>query len=93
MQTGKLDDLLAGAAEVELRLGALTPAVQAGVSRFGSCESLADGRLRVRLAGEEQIPALVGWLAAEGVSIYSVVPQRASLEEFFVRVMEGEEAG
>jgi ABC-2 type transport system ATP-binding protein len=92
-QIGRLDDLLGAAAEVELRLGHLAPDVLAGVGRFGACEQLDAERLLVRVTSEEQIPALVTWLAAQGAAIYSVTPRHVSLEDLFVRVMEGEEAG
>jgi ABC-2 type transport system ATP-binding protein len=92
-QTGRLDDLLSAAAEVELRIGHLAPEVLAGVERFGGCEQLDEERLVVRVSSEDQIPALVTWLAAQGAAIYSVTPRRVSLEDLFVRVMEGEEAG
>jgi ABC-2 type transport system ATP-binding protein len=93
VQTGRLDELLAGGAEVELRLEGLSPETQQGLGRFGPCETLDAGRLLVRLASEEEVPDLVAWLSAQGVRIYSVIPRRQSLEEFFMRVMEGEEAG
>lgn len=41
----------------------------------------------------EEVPSLVAWLAGQGVRIYSVTPRRLSLEEVFMRVMAGEEAG
>jgi ABC-2 type transport system ATP-binding protein len=93
VQTGRLDELLAAGAEVELRLEGLSPESMQGLSRFGPCEKLDAGRLVVRLESEAQVPDLVAWLSAQGVRIYSVIPRRLSLEEFFMRVMEGEEAG
>ena len=93
VQTGRLDELLATGAEVELRLEGLTPETHQGLSRFGPCEMVDVGRLIVRLGSEAQVPDLVAWLSAQGVRIYSVIPRRLSLEEFFMRVMEGEEAG
>jgi len=93
IQTGRLDELLAATTEVELRLHGLTPELLAGMRRFGACESTEGDRVLVHLAGEEQTPELVAWLAAAGVRIYGVAPRRTSLEDFFLRVMEGEEAG
>jgi ABC-2 type transport system ATP-binding protein len=93
VQTGRLDELLASGAEVELHVDGLPADTLAGIGRFGPCETLDTGRFLVRLSSEEQVPDLVAWLAAQGARIYSVVPRRLSLEEFFMRVMEGEEAG
>ncbi len=47
----------------------------------------------MQLTSEEQVPGLVSWLAAKGVQVYGVIPRHPSLEEVFMRVMEGEEAG
>jgi ABC-2 type transport system ATP-binding protein len=93
VQTGRLEELLAAAAEVELRVGGLTPELLAEMGRFGQCQSRDGDRLVVQLASEENVPDLVAWLAGQGARVYSVVPRRHSLEELFLRVMEGEEAG
>jgi hypothetical protein len=47
----------------------------------------------LRLASEEQVPDVVEKLVAQGVRVYAVEPRRLSLEELFLQVMEGEEAG
>ncbi len=93
VQTGRLDQLLETGAEVELRLEGLSPEGLQALDRFGPCETLESGHLVVRLQSEEGVPDLVAWLSTQGARIYSVVPRRLSLEEFFMRVMEGEEAG
>ena len=93
VQTGRLGDLLSAGAEVELRLGDLAPATLAEIGRFGPCENLDAERLLVRLRSEEEVPDLVAWLADQGARVYSVIPRRLSLEDLFMRVMEGEEAG
>ncbi|HEX9118527.1 MAG TPA: hypothetical protein VGA61_20845, partial [Anaerolineae bacterium] len=93
VQTGRLDDLLTTGTEVDLRLGAIGPDLTAGIEQFGTCSQPEAGRLIVRLASEDRIPALVAWLAGQDVPIYGVIPRRLSLEEVFMRVMEGEEAG
>ncbi len=93
VQTGRLDELLREGTEVELRLGALPPELLGGLAQFGPCEAPEAGRVVLRLPSEAHVPAVVAWLAGQGVDIYSVVPRRLSLEDVFLRVMEGEEAG
>jgi ABC-2 type transport system ATP-binding protein len=93
VQTGKLEQLLAAETEVELRVDNLSPELVRDAARFGQSVSLDTDRLVVRMAGEEGIPELVAWLVAQGARVYSVSPRRLSLEDLFLRLMEGEEAG
>jgi ABC-2 type transport system ATP-binding protein len=93
VQIGRLDDLLAEGTEVELRLGVITPDLLQRLAQFGPCQAPDNQRVVLRLASEDQVPPVVAWLAGQGVAIYSVVPRRLSLEDVFLRVMEGEEAG
>ncbi len=93
VQTGRLADLLAAGTEVELRLGHITPDLLEPMRRFGACSQTDAEHIIVRLASEEQVPGLVTWLSAQGAQVYSVIPRRPSLEEVFMRVMAGEEAG
>ena len=93
VQTGQLEELLIAETEVELRGAGLSPALARDLSLFGQCLHLDTDRLTLRMATEEKVPDLVAWLAAQGVRIYSVSPRRLSLEDLFLRLMEGEEAG
>jgi len=49
------------------------------------------GSLRVKVARED-VPALVEKLVTHGIGLREVVPERPSLEDYFLRVTEGEEA-
>jgi ABC-2 type transport system ATP-binding protein len=53
----------------------------------------AGGRaaLRVRV-GREEVSGLVERLVASGIGVREVIPERPNLEDFFLRVTEGEEA-
>jgi ABC-2 type transport system ATP-binding protein len=93
VQIGRLDELLAEGTEVELRLGITTLDLLQGLAQFGPCQAPDNERIVLRLASEDQVPQVVAWLAGQGVAIYRVVPRRLSLEDVFLRVMEGEEAG
>jgi len=93
VESARLGDLLAQQTEVELRLDGQTPELLRELARFGPARDLGEGRLYVRLAGEEQVPDLVTWLVAQGVRVYGVTPRRTSLEDVFLRLMAGEEAG
>ncbi|MHB0876449.1 MAG: ABC transporter ATP-binding protein [Anaerolineae bacterium] len=93
IQSGSLADLLATGTEVTLHLDGRVAEVAADLRRHGWQTTGGGDRLLVRLDGEEQVPDLVAWLVAQGVRLYGVVPKRVSLEELFLRLMEGEEAG
>ena len=93
VQTGKLDQLLANETEVELRAGNFTPALLNDLAQFGQGATLDGDKLTIRIAADEGVPDLVAWLVGQGVRVFSVAPRRLSLEDLFLRVMEGEEAG
>lgn len=50
-------------------------------------ESQAVGKLRLRLPGEDCLPDVVRILVEGGGSVYSVVPQRVTLEDLFLEMM------
>ncbi len=73
--------------EVELRLDRVTAALLEGLARFGS-ELHEDGPfLRLRVDGEERLPEISRWLAAQGVGLYHLAARRRSLEEVFLEVV------
>jgi ABC-2 type transport system ATP-binding protein len=48
-------------------------------------------RLTLTIASEDVLPEITGYLVQSGARVYAVAPQRISLEELFMRVMEEEE--
>jgi ABC-2 type transport system ATP-binding protein len=73
--------------EVEMRLDRPAAGLVEGLSRFGH-DARADGdRLRLRVAREEDLPAITRWLASEGVGLYHFAARRPSLEEIFLEVI------
>ena len=95
VQIGRLDELLNAHTEVELRLGPveMLPLLGRELAQFGPCEAGADGRLLLRLQNDEVIADVVAWLTSQGARVYGVEARRSTLEELFMQVMEGEEAG
>ena len=74
--------------EVELKLAPLDDAVVTGLREFGSGAVQLGGEiLRLRVSGEERIPAMVRWLVEHNVEVFGVQVYRKSLEEWFVDVM------
>jgi ABC-2 type transport system ATP-binding protein len=73
--------------EVELRLDRVSPAVLEGLARFGSEAREEDGRVRLRVDGEERLPEMSRWLAAQGIGLYHMAARRRSLEDVFLEVV------
>ena len=82
MRLGESDASL----EVELRVEGADDAI-AGLARFGTVTDGADGRVRVRVPGDEALPEIVRWLVGRGAAVYEVRPARRGLEEHFLEVM------
>jgi len=73
--------------EVELRLDRVTAAVLEGLGRFGRDLREEDGRVRLRVDGEERLPEMSRWLAAQGIGLYHLAARRRSLEDVFLEVV------
>jgi ABC-2 type transport system ATP-binding protein len=90
----RIEDLRTGGA-LEVTVGADARAVLQGVAGAGAVEDLpADGTLaRYRLpAGAPAAPAVAAALAAAGIALYRLQPERQDLETVFARVNESSEA-
>ena len=77
--------------DVNLRVSPIDRCVVDGLAQFGSrIERVGNDRIALRVASDEAVPQMIGWLVSRRVRIYSVEARRKSLEEWFVEVM-GEE--
>jgi ABC-2 type transport system ATP-binding protein len=99
VRTGRLDDLTAQGAEVEIRAGGLTPDLISGLARWGNVNNQAIAveqapdeptSLIMFVESEEALPAIARWLVDGGARLYSLAPKRLSLEELFMRTMSEE---
>ncbi len=84
---GHLEELTAPTLRVTIRLTNLQPQWQELASTFGTLLSADGNTLTVQVPTEDAIPDLVAELVRKGARLLSVVPQRVSLEDFFVRVV------
>jgi ABC-2 type transport system ATP-binding protein len=91
VRQGTLDDLLAPASVVELQIeggdGDLRPALEA----IGEVREIELGRWEVRVADGRHVPELAEAVVRHGGRLHAMVPQRESLEEFFIRTIIGSE--
>jgi ABC-2 type transport system ATP-binding protein len=85
LTSGLLADLLRPGG-VRLRVSGLTDAGRAAINQLGPTEP--DGEwLVVRHVTEEQVPALVEGVVADGARVYAVEPMRPSLEDRFRQLL------
>jgi ABC-2 type transport system ATP-binding protein len=78
--------------DLELRVGAVVPAIMQGLSRFGT--SIVQPRpdvIALRTESDAVVPAIVSWLVQQGVPVHEVKPRHKSLEDVFVEVMGEDE--
>ncbi len=79
--------------EVELRLGPMSVETQEALAGLGRDLSLHNGVARLRVDGEETLPAIASFLVGRGVKLYEMRSARKSLETVFLEVMGDERAG
>jgi hypothetical protein len=71
-----------------VRVEALTESVRAALDQFGPVQ--ANGTTAtVELRGEGRVPDLAEAVVASGGRLEALIPQRETLEDMFVRVVEG----
>ncbi len=94
LKQGPIDDLLRAGVRVDIQVDGLTPAAIEELTAHGVVEAWdADaGALRMGVDNADVIPGLTRALVQGGADVRSIVPQRESLEEFFVRVVEDGDA-
>ncbi|MCX2726705.1 ABC transporter ATP-binding protein [Thermomicrobium sp. 4228-Ro] len=88
---GPLEELLRGELVVEFRLGALPDGALASLERIVQVEDVRSGErpvLVARAPDEAAIARAVDLLVAAGVPVFGVIPERRSLEDLFVRLIE-----
>ncbi len=92
LQTASLADFVQDSIDVTLRVGSITPQLLAELAQFGNGVQMQEKngrRIRLTLPHEDKLPDLVRWLTANGHNLYELSPQRLSLEERFLQIMEG----
>jgi len=73
--------------EVELQVAGLDAPAWAALERHGTVLARRGDTLRLRVASEEELPAVAATLVAGGARLYRMSPARPSLEATFLEVM------
>jgi ABC-2 type transport system ATP-binding protein len=82
-----LQTLVDGQTTVELRVGNLTPQIVAGLTQWGQDVRADGGRVHLSVDDEESLPQLARWIVEQGGALYSMTPQKLSLEDLFLQVV------
>jgi ABC-2 type transport system ATP-binding protein len=87
LQVTSLQTLVEGELSVEIRARNLTPQVAADLSRWSQNVRVDGEHLNLTLASEADIPTINRYLVENGVEVYSLRPQRISLEDLFIEIV------
>lgn len=87
LRVSPLSVLIDGSTTVTIHARGINPGVLAGLGKWGQ-DVREDGDNIVMSVSEEQaLPEINRALVAQGVDVYSIVPQRLSLEDLFIQVV------
>ena len=88
VSTGSLQDLMAGALEIEVEAEQVSPAALEELRGLSESVEMVDGRLNLRLSGRESVPLVAEALLRHGGKLYSLARRRGSLEDIFIQMVE-----
>jgi len=88
VQTSTMTSLMETEFTVDVRARGVTPEVLERLSCGGASNVRRDGEhILLGLTGEDQLPMITRALVEAGAEVYSVTPQRLSLEDLFVKII------
>jgi ABC-2 type transport system ATP-binding protein len=79
--------LMDGATTVAIRTGGITPSALTALSHWGQDVRAEGDMVFLALKDEVSLPEINRSLVQHGVDVYSLVPQRLSLEDLFIQVV------
>ena len=86
--TGRLDELVAGGAELRLSLDRVDAPLLRLLSRFGTPRQLLDSSLSLAVERLDQAPEVAAALVAAGYRLYAMTPVQSTLEDVFLGLVE-----
>lgn len=90
VRQGKIDDLLAAPSVVNMRVVGVTPGLIAALQSLSHTVTQDGENVTATIGDEAIIPELVAATVKEGGRLMSLIPMRESLEDLFIRVVEGQ---
>ena len=100
VRTARMDALVEGELTLRIRAGHISPEVKAGLQEWGKHLRQDDTRpnnqessqISMTIDSEADLPAINRYLVEQGVDIYSFSPEKVSLEDLFLQVVENDRA-
>ncbi|MEO7720010.1 MAG: hypothetical protein ABIY70_27705, partial [Capsulimonas sp.] len=92
VKQGKIDDLLAAPATVQMRILNQSPALMRALGSLARTVDAQGEMVTASITEDGIIPDLVAAVVGSGGRLMSLVPIRESLEDLFIRVVETEGA-
>ncbi len=87
-----LKTLAAGHTTVTIRASGFTESIVEGLKLWSQDIRLVDSGVSLNVSNESMLPQIIRYFVEQNVQIYSVQPERLSLEDIFLRVI-GKEGG
>ncbi|MGO8672379.1 MAG: ABC transporter ATP-binding protein [Capsulimonadaceae bacterium] len=91
VRQGRIDDLLAAPTTVQMRINQVTPELLASLGGIAHSVRATGEDVTAHIADETVIPQLVAAVVAGGGGLMALIPVRETLEDLFIRIVEGEE--
>lgn len=87
LRTSTVTSLVEGETTVSIRTRGCTPQVLQALAQWGQNVHTEGELILMSIHDEEALPAINRCLVASNVEVYSIVPQRLSLEDLFIQVV------
>jgi ABC-2 type transport system ATP-binding protein len=87
IHTSAIQSLIEGELTVTIRARQLTPAIVQGLNTWSSSVRVDGEHLTLTLPGEADLPAINRYLVENGSEVYSMQPQKISLEDLFIQIV------
>lgn len=88
LRTGPLQDLLKGTLEVEVQSSGLTDPIKQELSQFAEVLAFNESAAKLRVSQEQEVARIAEILFKHQRPIYALSPQKRTLEELYVSLME-----
>jgi ABC-2 type transport system ATP-binding protein len=92
LSTANVADFDTEKLQVLVRVGQPTPQLLVELGQFDAAVAEENGRYRLTLPHESELPRLANWLIGQGHTLYELTPTRLSLEERFLQII-GDDVG
>ena len=91
VRTARMDRLVEGELTLQIRARNISPEVEAGLQHWGQHIRNDDGQISMSIASEADLPTISRYLIENNVDIYAFSPQKVSLEDLFLQVVENDD--